>query len=422
MEIDDSHQSYIAGGYMDFLEDKGGGLTFKEVNQPPWIGRFQPLGRDIAVFSFSRSAFWMRLTMINKTSTAQDLILHQYTSWIDSFDIYITGVDGKTETRKSGERYPFGQREIEHNHLLFRLALAPGESIRITMRAQSQDPLQLPITIWKEAAFDGYNSRLNMYFGVVFGSLFVVFLYNMMLYASLRDIVYLHYILYIFSLIFMIFIYTGYAYQYLWPDNPALQSQLVFPSGYLAMFLAIFIAKSFLDTARNMPRIHMAITIFQAMCLALPLYGFIADDYLFTSLTCSVAALIFPILMGFAGVVAYLAQVRAARFFILAWASSLIGQMVSMGTLFGLFPPDEIYRRMMEVGFMADAVFLSFALADRVRILRQEKELAETVAINALEASKDELERKVAQRTAELSSEKERAEAATRLKDKFVAL
>jgi len=420
--ITDTENSRLIGLHADFLEDREGQLTFDQVTEGPASVLFAPLGKSVPNFSFSRSAFWLRFSIRNDSGKAQPLILHQFTPWIDSMDLYLTWPDGRTELRKAGEKYPFAQREVEHNRFLFRLDLGPGDTVNILMRVESLDPLQLPLTLWKEDAFQAYSGRVHMYFGLVFGCLTVVFFYNMLLYFSLRDITYLHYILYIFSLLLMIFTYSGYAYQYLWPLSPRLQNWMVFPTGYLSMFMAIFIAKSFLGTARNMPMVHKAITAFQALCVLLPVYGFLTDDYLFTSLTCSLVALVFPFIMGGAGGLAYVRRIPAARFFILAWISSLVGQLVSMSTVVNLAPPTEIMRRMMEVGFMADAVFLSFALADRISILRREKEIAETMVMDALESAKMELEAKVAQRTSQLYHEKERAEEATLLKDKFVAL
>ncbi|MDH5637150.1 MAG: sensor histidine kinase [Nitrospinota bacterium] len=420
--ITNSENSHLVGLHMDYLEDPERQLTFDQVANGPASVRFAPLGKQIPNFSFSRSAFWLRFSIRNDTEEAQPLILHQFTPWIDSMDLYLTWADGRTELRRAGEKYPFAQREVEHNHFLFRLDLRPGDTVNLMMRVESLDPLQLPLTVWKENAFWPYSGKVHMYFGLVFGCLLVVFFYNMLLYFSLRDITYLHYILYILSLLLMIFTYSGYAYQYVWPLSPRLQNWMVFPSGYLSMFMAIFIAKSFLNTARNMPTIHKGITAFQALCVLLPVYGYIMDDYLFTSLTCSLAALMFPFAMGGAGVLAYIRKVPAAKFFILAWVSSLTGQLISMGTVIDLTPSTEIMRRMMEIGFMADAVFLSFALADRISVLRREKEVAEAKVIDALETAKVELEAKVADRTAKLSQEKNKAEEATLLKDKFVAL
>ena len=422
MIVTAAQESSFAGRHMEYLEDPEGKLTFEDIGKEPWSGKFRPWERDIVNLSFSRSAFWMRMTLQNGTGTAQELFLDQDIPWIDSIDVYITKADGSTDIRKSGEKYPFGQREILNSRFLFRLNLAPGEAVKIAIRVQSLDPMQLPFIVWKKEALAAHDKMMSAYLGVVFGCLTAVMLYNLMLFFSLGDRTYLYYVLYILSLEFMIFTYFGYSFQYFWPNSPRLQNWMVFPAGYLAMFVAVNVVKSFLDTARGMPRVHKAFTVFQGLCVALPLYGLLVDDYLFTSASCAVVALIFPFLMGGAGAVAYMNKVRSARFFILAWASSLVGQVMTIGTLFGLFPPYMVYRRMMEVGYMFDAIFLSFALADKIRILRREKEVAEDLAMAALKKSRDTLEAKVAERTAELSREKEKAEEATLLKDKFVGL
>lgn len=421
VEITGGQGRYPLGLYMDLLEDREGNLGLEEVMRPPAANGFMPHTRETPNMGFSKSAFWFRATALNSTTSPQPMILQQFSAWIDEMDFYVIRGDGATEHTRAGEKYPFDQRAIINPHFLFPLELNPGETVRIFFRAKTEDPIQLPLTLWKKKSFDVHNLGLTQYFGVIFGCLLTIFFYNLFLFFSLKDKNYLYYVAYIAAVLFMIFTYTGNSYQYFWPQAPRFQSWVVFPTGFLAMFLGIFFTKGFLDTRRALPRAHRFLTAFQAFCVAAPAAGSIIGGA-FTSFTCVAAAMVFPLVQAVVGAMAYVKRVRAARYFVLAWSFSMVGIFYTMITVMGLYSSSTLSRRSMELGLVIDAILLSFALADRIKLLRRDKETAEARASAALSAANEQLETRVALRTEELKTAKEKAEEATALKDKFVNL
>jgi signal transduction histidine kinase len=407
---------------MDVLEDKGGRLTFQQVSRPPVDHYFRPLGQDVPNLGISASAYWFRVRIFNASGSPAPMILQQFTSWVDRMDIYIvTGLSEVTHL-SAGDMEPFNNRLVKSPHFLFPMALEPDGETYLFIRVADDEPLQLPFTLWRQDAFRGAAQQINLYFGLILGCLASVALYNLFLYFSLRDENYLLYVIYVASLCLMIATYAGYSYQYLWPNSPGFQNWVVFPAGHLAMFLALAFTKRFLNSRETMPAIHHFMAVFQALCVLFPLMGLAAGNRAFTNLTCVYMAMIFPLLQTAAGLTAYQRNVQAARFFILAWVSSIAGILYTLLSVAGYAAPGPVSRHAMEVGLVFDAVLLSFALADRIKILRMEKESAEARARELLAASKRELEGKVALRTDELLRAKERAEEATELKDRFVVM
>lgn len=88
----------------------------------------------------------------------------------------------------------------------------------------------------------------------------------------------------------------------------------------------------------------------------------------------------------------------------------------------GVLPYSFVTAYSMQIGTLADVILLSLALADRIKILREEKERAEARTMDILVKNKEELETQVALKTAEHRTAREEAENATLLKDKFVSL
>ncbi|MDH5637982.1 MAG: ATP-binding protein [Nitrospinota bacterium] len=422
LEITDSQGRYPMGYHFDYLEDVKGAGAIEEMLKSPTADKFRPLDVEMPNFGFSRSAFWFRAKVTNTSGLPQPLLLEQFSAWIDLIDLYIIRDDGTIEKKSGGDMYPFSQREIVHPRFHFKLGLDTGQAVELYIRVQSDDPLELPFTLWKQEDFLAYNQGQVQYYGIVYGALMAVLLYNLFLFFSLADKSYLFYVLYTLSLILMIFAYTGSSFQYFWPGSPRFQDWVVFPAGFLSMLMGIFFTKSFLDTKKKMPRAHMFLTAMQLFYVLTPLVGTVLGLTHYISQASVMSAMLFPVIQVTIGVMAYRRHIPAARFFILAWSFSLVGTIHTMVTAMGLLPYGVVMRHSFEIGFLMDAIVLSFALADKIKILREEKESAEAQAHHVLEVSKRELEDRVAERTVELVTAKDRAEAATELKDKFVGL
>jgi len=403
---------YMIGSHADALEDPGGGLSVRDVTEPPHRYRFTPLGADIPNLGFTSSTYWLRVEVVNASGAPQTMILAQISSWIDQLDLTVIRAGGGMETRLSGAKYPFYDREIANPQFLFSVDLAAEEKVTLLLRVKSDDPVQLPMTLWKKKAFEIHNLGFSLYFGVIYGCLLAVLLYNFFIFLSLRDTTYLYYVLYISSLLFMIFTYSGSSYQYIWPDSPRFQALAPFATGYISMFLAISFAKRFLGTAGNLPGAHRFLGVFQGLILLSAVAGFAMRSQYFISLTCTVMAIVFPPTQAAIGVMAYRNNIRSARFFVVAWSFSMFGILFTMGSVTGLYSSSLASQRSMEMGLVIDAILLSFALADKIRILRQEKERAEEETRRTLARSKAELEDRVEKRTQELKSAKDTAEAA----------
>lgn len=129
------------------------------------------------------------------------------------------------------------------------------------------------------------------------------------------------------------------------------------------------------------------------------------------------------VLATYVAVRALLAGHRQARYFLLAWAGLLV--FILLGTLrnFALVPTNFVTTYGLHLGFALDVLLLSFALGDRINLLRREHGAAQAEALDThkllLEVTREnelELEQRIAVRTAELNSvnAKLRAEAGDR--------
>jgi serine phosphatase RsbU (regulator of sigma subunit) len=98
---------------------------------------------------------------------------------------------------------------------------------------------------------------------------------------------------------------------------------------------------------------------------------------------------------------------KAARFFVIAWSSYLLGALLIGFRNFGLLPSNFITSHAIQIGSILEVFLLSLALGDRYRIFKEEKEKAQEDLLRVQHEAKEALEVKVKERTEELNEANE---------------
>lgn len=382
--------------HIEYFCDTEGDLSFQEVRQR----RFQPVAS--LSFGYSDAAHWVRLRLRN-TSPYDDWRLFQPITFTDYLDYYIKTEAGNWKQLKTGRNRPFYSRQNdEHVGFVFPLALKPGETCTVYFRLQG-NPISFPLEVIREDTLDKRFEQENLYYGLYFGVLIVMALYNLFLYFSLRNRNYLYYVLSILATFVVFSGSTGYLFRYLHPDLPWLNYYQTRPfMGVLVITSALF-AMHFLEIRKVSTWLYR---IFLAdIGLALVAILLTITDVM-PKATNTLTTLHAPFLL-LAGIVAWRKGNASARYYVLAWVFFIVGGLLTTLRNAGVLPANLITNHSAEVGSLLEIVLLSFALADRYRVIRQEKEAATRHALEVQEKANRELEGKVKERTAALQDRNE---------------
>ncbi|MCP4994258.1 MAG: response regulator [Gammaproteobacteria bacterium] len=423
LEINENQDTYILGSNMVFLTDPSGELTVNQVASSPLDNQFQQHTKDVPNFGFTNDAFWFHTLLVNNSGNQQSLILEATSSWTDSIKLYTPAGDDadKWNELHVGDKLPFSQRPIKHQDFLLPITLEAHQSLPIYLRISSRALLLTPLTIWKKEVYEPHSRTVSLFFGLLFGILLIMFFYNMFIYFTVRDHAYLYYILFVFSTASMGFTSNGFTYMYLWPDSNWIVERVQVSSICLTQLGGILFARSFLDTKRIVPWMHHLLSglllFYTAILLALP---FVSELAPFARAAVTAAPIYAPVLL-ITGLLALRKGVWSARFFLLGWTSSVVGLVVTAMTLLGVIPYSLITYNAAFLGVVVDIALLSFAMADRINVMRQEKESARQELTDTLHNSKEELTNRVDQRTAELATALDRADQANQAKSLFLS-
>ena len=181
----------------------------------------------------------------------------------------------------------------------------------------------------------------------------------------------------------------------------------------LSFVLILMFTRTFLHT-ESLPRLDRWVKALLGLCATLSLSALVVPAGLGYKLIMPLVFL-FPSLSMVVGIVTLRAGRREARYFVLGQAASWIGLLGFGLMIVGVLPYSAVLFESPDLGIVVDSLLLALALAERIRFLQSEKVRAEELLRIDLEERKAELERLVAQRTAELDAAREQAELLARI-------
>lgn len=413
------------GAYVEVLEDPGGKLGLDEVRQPQHAARFAPATADPLNFGYTHSAWWLRFSLPGGAPAGDEVLLEIAFPSIDRIEFHLPepqpGAEPRYWTRIAGDDYPWAAREVRHrNHVFsFSMPQQPGPHLYY-LRLESHSVLTAPLALWQPEAFAEHDRDVQLVLGLFYGLAVALVLYNLMLYFAVRDITYFYYVIYSAAFGLFLFGFDGFAYQYLWPESAWWANHASATALALTLALGAQFARSFLDTRRIAPRADLVVRAISAAGIGLAACG--ATGWLLSYgavlRTISVLGFAVAAISTVVAVRALLDGYRPARFFLLAWAGLLVFILFGALRNFALVPTNFVTIYGLHFGFALDVLLLSFALGDRINILRRERAAAHAETVQAqqllLEATQEnerELETRIAVRTAELNKANERLRA-----------
>lgn len=388
-----------------FLEDPEDTLSIEDIAVSE---DFRQVTRKVHNFGITSAAIWFRLP-IHNTCGISNIVLQVNQPLIDELDLYRYDHRSQQFVKTSvGEYKPFDQRVYQTPQYLFDLKIPNDSTYYYYLKVKCKENMQVPMSIGTRISVVNSTLLSNLASGIYIGIMVVMMLYNLFIYTTVRDRNYLLYSLYIVIVLLTQTSVQGYTFQFLWPDKPQLSvySQFFFPS--LAGLSGLAFFNGFLRIRERMPFAWRASFLFlipYTVGPAISLFGFYGLSFKIVEGT----ALCISLFMMSMAVVVFRKGFTEARFFLIGWSVFLLGVMIYVLKDFELLEYNNFTRYTMHFGSAVEVVLLSFALAERINILKKEKDVSQAEALAVLQQNQkliaDQntmLEQKVHERTLEL--------------------
>lgn len=368
-------------GHLDILEDETGRLTIKEVSAPGSAALFKPDPRPVPHFGYTSHVYWVRFTIDNEAATEKRWLLELNFPLANYLDFYAPTEGGGFERMQAGAMRPMSIRKFQHRNPVFPVFInGPGKTfyLRIDARGRSL----MPLTLWTPEAFAQMDSRRNLVHGCYFGAMMVMFVYNLFVFLSLRDRNYLFYILDICCFALFVFFSNGFLIEFVSGDTPSINTYAPLNTA-LALLAGLLFSRNFLDTARNAPFMDRIFKILLWVAvLFIPAFFVVSPDV--WKRVIGTAAGIASIFGLTAGVVCFRRGYHPARYYVAARSFRMLGIGCFVFAANNLLPTSLLTNFGLQIGSILEVMLTSFALADRITIMRREKE-AEMLERNRLE-------------------------------------
>ena len=320
---------------------------------------------------------WLRFTLQDIINDSMVLLIEN--PFIDRAELYYSvglrdvmiAEDGLSNKHRGKDAYPnlkFKTENHAHQYYLYvRSELEPT----ISLWLHSPDQYQ-----------GSYESRLS-YFFLLTGIFGVIFLYNLFLCFSIRDMVYVYYSIYVVATYFAQTTMASLGYTLLGTDDLIPDGGFVFLAVGSVALLSRFFLTSFFEKYLDKPdnkRIKYIFNSFIFVGVSIILLSFIVEHfYVFWYMNFAMMILAFLIL--YSTIHLYRNGVRRARFILWAWTPFLIGAIFFSLTNAGVLNYSFFAQYSMSIGACLETVLLSFALGFRIKELEQQKQRSELQAL-----------------------------------------
>ncbi len=357
-------------------------------------------------FGYTHSTYWVKFHLQNLHPQFNDWLFEIDYELLDSIDFFYLDQENKWKSKPFGDMYPFEQREWDYRTFIIPLELPDTSTKTYYVRFKTMGTMQFPMNISREKSFLRILLLSETYYGIFFGIMFLLIIYNTFVYFSLKDISYFYYIILIISTTILVAFLSGHVFQYVLKNSMWLNSKLLPSSVALSEFCIISFTRSFLNPKKYYPKLDKVLIYFligSSILIFLPFftnYHFIVQVSAYTAQLCILVSLL-------SGILCLIKGNKAALLFILAFTLFLIGALAVSYIAIGLIGENPISAHGMELGVMLNGVFLSLALINNYKISKIEKEKAQKEIIQMRQKATEILEQKVKERTTEIQDKNE---------------
>jgi serine phosphatase RsbU (regulator of sigma subunit) len=417
-ELNDACQTMFLNDYLLILEDSQKTLRFKDII----------LRNDFTKYNLNsklekKSVYWAKFKIKNNDSLRNTVLLQIGDKrHSDIAGLFLLDEKGNILSKqKSGHFIPKSQKNVkEELGSKFFLNLEPAKTYTVYLRIRNISGFSpaFNVRIIPQTLFHENLLSRNLIQGILQGILWVMFLYNLLIFVYSRDKVYLWYALYIVGIALNFLTERGLFIEYIIPEQPEINPYLFIIVTGLASVGYFQFLRLFLNTKEKMPRwdkAHVAVIVLNVLVTVILL----AELYAFFNLPVAINASnylnLFGLIYGLVFIVYLMKKGDVlARFFIAGTILLAVGTIISLIYLIFKVPLSFDPKYFMNAGTIGEILAFSLGLGYRIRLIEKSKQVVQEKLIKQLKTNEQlkekvnrELEQKVLERTAEIEQQKE---------------
>lgn len=367
-----------------FFEDKNLNLSIDSIVKYKEAGKLIPLTPG-KVFSkgYTQSYYWIAFDIENTLNQSVHLMFKEQSSSINQLQLFKADQQGKVyPLGLTGDHFPFKQRPYRNRSFIYPMVLSPHEKATFYLWADKRGQnMYMPMSIGRDVDIIQAEIPQHTLFGFYTGIFVFAVIFNLLLFASLRDNIHLYYAIYIFCTLIFILEEEGLAFQWFYPNLPGLQDYMRLMMASLSCGLLIQVMQLFVNQNSTNSKLYRFTNYYKRFCWAMfiiPVFMFFKSFILLEKTVFYINNLL-ALLTVIIIIICVIERIRAGYklgwYYFIATVMLLFGVFNYVFNTLGLTNFNLLKPNGLVVGLTAEIIFLSFALTQRYNFLKKEKEI-----------------------------------------------
>jgi PAS domain S-box-containing protein len=349
------------------LEDPRSQTTIDQIIKTPQNYSFSKNNDSKLNFEFSTSTYWLKVIIKNNSEISIDYILSISNPDLNYIDLYELVQDTLFREIHTGEFRDISTREVYHRNFIFNIDLKAGDVYTYLISVNNGGgPLFIPVSLKERTRFEKTDNYTELFYWMMYGLLVFIFIFNLYLYWSTKDVVSLYYSLSIlFATLFFLY-YDGYFFFF---NLPVIVSKFKFlyPSLY-TVFLISF-TQAFAGSNPNFRGFKKYLNPLKILAII----AAISNIFPFpVSLVAEIGVplLIFTtlILIIFIAIATLDTKYYPSIMLLIAFLVIFLGLFIHELKEFDILPPVFFINNSTEFGLTIGCIILTIAVLERFRI------------------------------------------------------
>ena len=345
---------------------------------------FSPLQNLSENFGYKNFDHWMLISLADIALDREPWFLEYDYPLVDYLDVYFKPADHSgnaagawTLAYQTGDMRPYESRPVDFRSYYFPI---PADSKFILLRLRTEGSLVMPMMVVNGAHVLDHVKSSTLVYGLFFGALAIMCVYNLFVYLFTRERSYFYYVSTLTFILLYLLAMSGYGYELLWRQNGQWVNAHIQPIavGFVLASASLF-TREVLKLVVYLPRLGRVLEVLAKVGVAISIAGFFLPLHSLIHLI-SVVPLFVVSVIVVAAVGAIRHKVQGSRLFLIAWSAGLLGAMAFALHQLGFVPSHPVFVHSLKVGVLLNTVLLSFSLVSHINSLKREKERAEEMA------------------------------------------
>ncbi|MRR15233.1 MAG: GGDEF domain-containing protein [Deltaproteobacteria bacterium] len=167
--------AYDLSEYLEIFIDPGARLAIEQVaERSDWT---RTVSSRTPNLGFTRSAVWLRFSLINRAETPRDFHISFEYPVMNSVFVHLKNSRGGYDAVHAGSTVLASESVVPDRYFLFPLTIGPNETRTVYLRAQSTSGMTLPLRILSDRESSRKAIRDYSIYGALFGFLALVLIY-----------------------------------------------------------------------------------------------------------------------------------------------------------------------------------------------------------------------------------------------------